>query len=179
MPPLPNPFVEVDQQLDKIVAALGSEWQFNYGARVAKMENLRHLWEELSDMQKPDDARYLVLWDSEEPRGDWEVRDRTHRVDRKFSVVVVRGKGYRTPEGTVVPFSKVCTNVRDRVRTMLDISEEFPVVYGGMRPLPNIFPGREANTFADAKIIEFSTANDIPAVVLEQPGQSDLETEPV
>ena len=58
--------------------------------------------------------------------------------------------------------------VRDLLRCILNLSDEEQVPsldYRRTFPLPSVMPQNMANVFNDATVIEFSTANDIPAVL--------------
>lgn len=128
------------------------------------MANMKHLWEHLYVVQ--DRPRFLIVWNGEELRGSVDYRDTDNRVDRRFAVVAVRGQGFADPAsgGKELPFVDVMEDVRDLVRSLTGISEEFPASYLGCKPLPNILPDKIQNAFADAYMAEFGTANDIPAI---------------
>lgn len=134
------------------------------------MANQRHLWEEIYVVS--DSPRILICYMGENARGEYEggQRTRMHRVDRKWTVVVMRGHGFKnllTGEGltgTQEDFYDSVETVRDGCRVMNNISEEFPVNYRSITPLPNVGPTQTANVFMDAYAIEFTTANDIPEI---------------
>lgn len=148
------------------------------GGTVKIVENERHLWEEVMNNGIVDEnPRILILWTGEIARGEYAGGDRTnmHRVDRQWMVVIMRGHGFKnlstessgqpgTP-GYIEAFSDSCETIRDGIRVLKGISEEFPVDYKSIRPLPNIGPSQTANVFLDCKAIEFATAADIPAVI--------------
>lgn len=153
-----------------------SEWAEPLGGKVKIMANMRHLWEEIYQaigVNNP--PRVLVALVRERVRGGEDRRKMT-RVDRTWYVVVMRGHGFRNKmakddgDGGTDDFYTRCEEVRDRIRVLLSISEEFPVEYIGMEPLPGAAgASNAANVFLDAYRIEFSTANDIGTVLKTNP----------
>jgi hypothetical protein len=88
----------------------------------------------------------------------------------------MRGHGFenrmaKTSNTQTDDFYSACEELRDRIRVMLDVSEEFPVDYVGMTPLPGVAQPGNANVFLDCYQIEFQTANDLFAVVTTAPGE--------
>lgn len=154
------------------------DWAKARGGLVKIMENESHLWEEMYNPQVATTApRILILNQGETARGEYAGGDRTdlHRVDRQWLVVVMRGHGFKNltavgigqpnTAGSVEAFSDSWETIRDGIRVMSNISEEFPVDYKGTRPLPNIAKSDTANIFLDCRAIEFSTAADIPRIL--------------
>lgn len=157
----------IAQQLETWVTANGGE--------VKIMANTRHLWEEVYKRALDDKAAVLICFNRERSRGSEQLRNNLHRVDRNWLVVVMRGHGFenrmaKTDAGMLDDFYTACEEIRDKIRVIISISEEFPVDYVGMTPLPGVAQPGNANVFADAYQIEFNTANDIAAVVLDDPG---------
>ena len=154
-------------------------WTADRGADVKVMANERHVWEEVATASGEDRPRILIVYTGEQARGSFQHQDDLHRVDRQWRVIIIRGHGFSNQltdgasDQTLVPdaeaYYDALESLRDAIRVALDISEEFPVNYRSMRPLPNVAPGQGANVFMDAMLIEFSTANDIPQVWLEEP----------
>lgn len=139
------------------------------GGTVKVLANMRHLWEEI--FQLDERPRILICYTGESSRGEYAGGNRTatHRVDRSWQVVVMRGHGFKNllPGGDVdgvEDFYDSVETVRDGCRVLLTISEEFPVNYKSIRPLPSAAPSVTANVFMDAFVIEFDTANDIPFI---------------
>ena len=173
--PLATP-ITISQQSTAIKARL-DEWAGPRGGRVQIMANQRHLWEQLADLPNAlnMEPRLMVLYAGE----SLLLPDQPdcHRVDRSWQVVVVRGRGFNDLKdpmsgGGFEPFTDSLETVRDLIRTMTGISDwEFvpSVLYKGMKPLPSVLKTQEANAFMDATVIEFNTANDIAAVVEEDP----------
>ena len=54
--------------------------------------------------------------------------------------------------------------LRDTIRAMTGLSEEFPVNYRGWKNLPAVARPGTANVFTAGATLEFSTANDIGQV---------------
>jgi len=173
--------VTISQQASALKLTLEG-WAHPKGGRVAVMANQRHLWEELTDLSQAvasQSPRIMVLCAGADMRLPGEPD--CHREDRRWQIVLVKGRGfYKDPMSgfTAEPFTDSIEAIRDLIRTMIGISdeEEVPSVrYQGWKPLPSILPTREANAFADAVVLEFMTANDIPQVILQAPGTEGLE----
>lgn len=139
------------------------------GGHVKVVANMRHLWEEI--YQVSDSPRILICYTGENARGEYAGGQRTnlHRVDRQWTVVVIRGHGFndinpaRTQE--IEDFYDSVETVRDGIRVLADyLSAEDFVDYKTIRPLPGIAPTQTANVFMDAYAIEFATAADIPEI---------------
>ncbi len=148
------------------------------GGYVKIMANMSHLWEELYNKGLVNSQpRILILCTGETARGEYAGGERTalHRVDRNWNVVVMRGHGFKNQVAGGAPmtnppptdpeaFYDDLETIRDGCRVLVGISEEYPVNYKGIRPLPNVGPTPAANVFLDASVIEFDTAADIPAL---------------
>lgn len=139
------------------------------GGTVKILANMRHLWEEI--FMQDDTPRILICYTGETSRGEYEGGNRTnlHRVDRSWQVVIMRGHGFDNllPGGEVngqEDFYDSIEIIREGIRCMTNTSEEFPVNYRSIRPLPNAAPTQTANIFMDAFVIEFTTANDICSI---------------
>lgn len=139
------------------------------GGKVKILANMRHLWEEI--FMQDDSPRILICYTGETARGEYEGGSRTamRRVDRSWQVTIMRGHGFDNllPGGEVAgkeDFYDSVEIVRDGLRCMVNISEEFPVNYRSTRPLPNAAPTQTANIFMDAYVVEFTTANDISRI---------------
>lgn len=136
------------------------------GGKVKILANMRHLWEEI--FQQDDAPRVLICYNGETARGEYDggIKTNMRRVDRSWQVVVMRGHGFDNllPGGErsgKEDFYDSVETVRDGIRALQTISEEFPVNYRSIRPMPNAAPTQTANIFMDAFVIEFNTANDI------------------
>lgn len=159
------------------------EWAQPKGGVVRVMANQRHLWEELTTLPTDEAApRVLILFAGEVVRGGVE-RFSINRVDRTWQIIVVRGRGFvevigkdSLSGGTLQPFHDSVEELRQVVRQMLNLSEEFPIEYSGVKPLPSIMSTPQAGAFLDAELLEFTTANDIPAILKQKPG-TDVDTD--
>lgn len=167
----------ISDQANTIAAHL-DDWVTANGGEVKIMANTRHLWEEVYKRSLDDMAAVLVCFNRERSRGSEQLRNNMHRVDRNWLVVVMRGHGFenrmaKTSNTQTDDFYTACEELRDIIRVMLDVSEEFPVDYIGMTPLPGVAQPGNANVFLDSLQIEFQTANDLAGVVLVAPGQDE------
>ncbi len=139
------------------------------GGTVKVLANMRHLWEEIFLLA--DNPRILICYTGETARGEYAGGQRTnlHRVDRSWQVVIMRGHGFSNlltgQDAGKEDFYDSVETVRDGIRVLKSISQEFPVDYKSIRPLPSAAPSQTANVFMDAFVIEFQTANDIPAIM--------------
>ena len=135
------------------------------------VSNLQMLWAQVS--MANDRPRILICYNGQKIRGDFSVAASNHRVDRQWIVAVTRGKGWSANRGDSVyktvgnndPFLDVVSEVTTLIRCMIGISGEFPVDYKGDSPMSS------GNKALDSYAIEFSTANDEPAILLTNPNQ--------
>lgn len=145
-------------------------WAEVRGGQVSVIANPRHLWEEFaSHVLAGAKPRILLMFTGETPRATAGAAYRTWRVDRMWTVVVIRGHGFlnaltHAVEDQPEAFYAALEDLRDTLRVVGDLSLERPIWYRGIRSLPNLGQGNAANIFLDAFTLEFSTANDIPAV---------------
>ena len=172
---LPAPISITDQA--NMIGQYLDEWAQPLGGSAQIAANMRHLWENILDHAKKEERAPLIIicFNGEKSRGAFAQANTMHRVDRDWCVVVMRGHGFKNKiaksDDTSDDFYTACETIRDRCRVLMSISEEFPVDYKAMRPLPGIAVPGAANVFIDAYEISFSTANDLYAVVNEAPGQ--------
>lgn len=154
-----------------------ADWLYNQfakqrGGEVKIMANMQHLWEEVYEA-KDNKPRVLVVYGGEQARGGFSQSNTLHRVDRQWTVVILRGHGWRNllnnpdavSELQEENFYDSVETLRDKIRVLTSISEEFPIDYKSCRPmvgLPGV--GNSGNVFADGYTIEFSTASDIPGI---------------
>ena len=136
------------------------------GGETMVMESMWHLWEFI--LNAYDKPTVLICCTGETPRGSFGEQDQWHRVDRQWTVVLLRGHGFTSLEWTEKgpPARKESLNLsiealRDTVRVMTGISEEFPVNYKGWSNLPAVARPGTANVFTAGALLTFSTANEI------------------
>lgn len=146
-----------------------AQWAEPMRGRVKVVPNLRHLWEEIYGADETPTS--IVCYMGETNRGT--PGNDTHRVDRQWMVVFIRGRGldHSVAETSIGPnggeansFLDDVETVRDRIRVILSISDEFPVLFKSIKPMPNLAPSPSSNAYLDAYALEFTTANDIPAI---------------
>lgn len=170
----------ISAQAETIKAYL-ENYTEEHGGEVHVMQNPRHLWEYVFGVSSGSGIsantaapQILVCYMGETSRGGFNQANTLHRVDRQWAVTVLMGHGFKrgiseATRNAVVPFLDVMETLRDGLRVMLNISEEFPVDYKGIQPLPAVGPNPQTNVFIDGYVINFSTANDIPAVETTNP----------
>ena len=156
--------ISISQQAQQIVTVLQGYAQAAGGV-ADLVPNLKMLWFQADQSsQKP---RILLCYNGEQSRGDFSVANRLHRVDRQWIVAVTRGTGWNSNRGdsfyktvgNADPLSDIIEEVRELLRCMIGISEEFPIDFKRISPMNAV------NKALDAYAIEFSTANDIPAIL--------------
>lgn len=165
--PLDAP-IKISQQAKNLQAVL-QQYAAQRGGMAVVASNLKELWEQASISN--DQPRILICYDGEVARGDFASRSALNRVDRSWKVAVIRGRGFSSERGDSLiygvvnapPFYDVVEDVRDQIRSILNISEEFPVEFMAIRPLS------QGTMILDAYTIEFTTANDIPAILIDEP----------
>jgi hypothetical protein len=167
--PLPQP-ASISGQAGQILAQL-LPFAESAGGAAEVVSNLQMLWKQAAmDTQKP---RILICYNGESIRGEFATAAINHRVDRQWIVAVTRGRGWTAQRGSSLfqavgnadAFYDVVEQVRDLIRRMLGISEEFPVDFKRISPMSS------QNKALDSYAIEFSTASDIPAITYTNPDQ--------
>lgn len=166
--PLDAP-ITISQQSRNLQAVLG-DWAVQNGGQAEVVSDLKNFWMQAG--VNNDIPRILIVYMGEDARGDFRSRSALDRVDRRWTVGVFRGRGFSARRGdsltttvvNAVPFYNVVESVRDLIRSILNISEEFPVEFMSIKPAPNY-----GNMVMDGYLIEFVTANDIPAILLDKP----------
>lgn len=178
--PRRNTALTIRQEAEQVASYVYSEYAMAKGGVVEVMQSVAHLWEKIYEV-KDLEPRIYVVFAGEQARGGFDKAATLHRTDRQWLVVVMRGHGFYNlmPAPGMVPvveggvanppigfefFTDSMETIRDLVRGMTSISEEFPVDYKSMKPLQNVGPGRVGSVFLDAYVIEYSTAHDLPQV---------------
>lgn len=118
--------------------------------------------------QKPGVVMAFV---GDEARGSFELAAATHRGDFTFNVVLVRGRGLTSQRGdslvTTVqnadPFYNLMESLRDKIRSITNISQEQFVDYKNTKSAVDI--AESYGNRVDSYVIEFSVAQDYPQLV--------------
>lgn len=152
------------------------QWMTPYKGSVEVMANLRHLYEAVFGMGVNNAPKALICYNGETARGGFDERNTLDRVDREWVVVLLRGHGFRNAmsrqePGQEIAFYDAVEQLREIIRRVTSISEEFPIDFKSIRPLPGVAQPNAANVFLDGYAIEFTTANDIPKITKVAPGQ--------
>jgi hypothetical protein len=168
------PELSISGEANRVKVVL-EDWGSGEGWTVKIMANLAHLWEELKVTS--DKGRILIVYQGEEPRGSFADSDELHRVDRNWTLAIVRGHGKNSmmsdDVGNAVAFYDAVEGIREAVRCAA-LSQEFPVHYKGMTPMSNIAPTQQASTYMDGMLMEYSTSHDLPAIGIQSPNQPTL-----
>lgn len=158
------------------IGAWLDEWVAPREGKTKVLANIRHLYEEVYGMATDQAPRVLICFMGADARGGFNERNTLDREDRQWSVVVLRGHGFKHPgvseptNGLPTAFYDDVEEIRGLCRRLTGISSE-PIDYKGIRPLPGVAQPGTANIFLDGYSIEFSTATDIPAITATAPGQ--------
>ena len=152
------------------------------GGLVKILENEAHLWQEIVNPSPINETpRIFIICSGEVARGEYDGQNRTNleRVERKWQVIVGRGHGFKTltaenvgqpgTPGYYESFDDTIETVRDGIRILSNVTVDPIVNYKGWRPLANIGPSPAANVFLDFRVVEFTTAADIPSVASMTP----------
>lgn len=159
----------IDQQAEILATHLDERYAGQRGGSVKVAESMWHLWEDL--LSASNEPRIVVVCTGETPRGSFAEQDMWATVDRQWSVAIVRGHGFRNlepgeegdPPG-VETLNSGIEAVREFVREVNTVSEEFPINYKGWEPLPAVARPGTANVFTAGAVLRFSTCNFIPAM---------------
>lgn len=170
-PLTPAPVTGTDQ-ITKMAIWIDTQFCQPRGGKTEAIESMPHLWEKI--LECGDEPTVLIVQTGEKQRAyrSLQEADRIGRVDRKWTVAIVRGRGFQmlmpNEDGSLYGNKELLVAsieaLRDCVRVLANISEEFPLHYDGWDPLPPIARPANANIFVAGAILTFSTANDLPGV---------------
>lgn len=144
-------------------------WASQMGGEAIIVPTLAKLWDpQFISQTKP---RILIAYNGENIRSRYGVPDNATaalgRVDRHWVVAVTRGRswarrvgdGLSTTVQNAVPLYDVIEELRDLLRAMTQISDELPVDFEAIRPMPSMQTGQ---LYLDAFLVEFSTGVQLP-----------------
>lgn len=160
-----------DDMAKLIAAFVDNEYSQPRGGKTHVMESMWHLWEHL--LAAADEPTVCVCCTGESPRGSFAEQDELHRVDRSFTVVVIRGHGFRNlmtgedgaPPNSVETMTQSIEGVRDCVRRLVGLTADWHVNYKGWKNLPAVARPGTANVFTAGGALDFTFAVDIPEIV--------------
>lgn len=167
----------IDTQARGLAFILERDFAGPRGGVVKVMESMYHLWEEV--ISTDDTPRVLICCTGEQLRGPFEEQDLTCRVDRHWTIVLLRGHGLRNLEpgadggpATFETLNQSIEFLRDTVRAVNGFSAEHPVNYQGWSAIPathragmTSYTSGRMNIFIAGAVLEFRSANDIPRVL--------------
>jgi hypothetical protein len=139
-----------------------------------QMESLQHLWQYI--IEADDAPTVLACQTGEKSRvyGSKQNSDRSPTVDRDFTVAILRGHGFttlmQTDKGVPARKEMLVASIaalRDTVRSLTGISEEWPLHYMGWDALGPIARPQSANVFVAGALIKFSTCNRLGEVAYD------------
>lgn len=143
-------------------------WAQDKAGTCVIVHSLTELWEQAAQSsQKP---ILYVCYAGETPWGEYNTRALTGRVKRNWIVVLKFGRGLTVNRGDTLnkgsqnaaPFYDWVDEVRDQIRSMLGISEDYGIDFNGIEPM------KLAGQLLDAYQISFSTQNDLPKITLTE-----------
>ena len=152
----------ISAQLRSIQSDLGDVDSVG-GGGVFIASDIVNMWEQAYNASNK--LRVILCCTGEEIRGDFTIAAYCHRVDRQFVALVTRGRSFTPDRGAgltetiqnAAPLFDMVEVVRDKIRSMLDNSEELPVDYKGFHSVPP-----ETGLVIDAYQINFSLVADLP-----------------
>ena len=159
----------ISDELEAIRSALYN-WANPIGGDVSIVSNFKELWRQAAmSSQKP---RVLIAFTGKKMRGNPNIAALLGRSDRSFSVAITRGRGFSANRGDSLvkkvgnadPFLddvEAAENVIRNLPVLPDpagISAEYPINFKGSKAM------QLGNLVIDGYMIEFTTANDEPAL---------------
>jgi hypothetical protein len=155
-----NPQQQITAQLQQISDEIYEAFA-NIGVvsgNVAVVSNLLDLWNQ--SQQNSQSPMAFVCYMGETPwSGGGNVAAITHRVRREWVIRVKQGRGYTSNRGkTVLQFVDIVELVRDTIRAMFGVSEDYGVDFSGIKPV------RLGDQVIDCYDVAFSTMNDLPPI---------------
>lgn len=163
--------ITISQQANFLQLALDA-YANPLGGEAKVVSNLKDYWSQAKlSSQKP---TILVCYQGDVARGPFEQANAWVRVDRQWSVAVIRGRGFtsnrgdtlNSSQGGQIPFYDVVEQVRELLRSLLGISEELPTI-----DFKSIKPMSMGSDPLDGYEIQFSTANDLPMISISNPNK--------
>ena len=154
-----EPQSQISQQLAFIVETLQIYISETLFGAVEIASNVEYLWRQSAqDSQRP---MLYVCYAGETPwSSNANISALTHRVSRDFIIRVKQGRGFASTRGDTVPqFTVIVEKIRDTIRSMLGISEDAGIDYGGIKPV------RLGDKIIDCYDISFSCKNDLPTIL--------------
>ena len=172
-PTTQGPPVTSRAQRSLLCSVIDNQFSQKRGGQTMPMESMWHVWQFI--IAAKDEPTVLVCCTGEKQRsiGSLVESDRMHRVDRQWTAVIIRGHGFRSllteaygaPPGAE-DLSDSIEALRDTVRGIGGVSEEFPLHYIGWETIPAVARPGTANVFTAGAFLTFSSANDVPEVVV-------------
>lgn len=160
----------IKDQLNQIRDTL-DEWgeENGFSGHVFVVSDIVHMWKQLFDSSQY--PKLLIMYNGEQVRGEFGIAAPLARVDRRFMVVVSRGRSMNINPGDALtetnqnspPLFEQVEEVRDICRAMIFDPDwnENPVDYLGVTPFPTENSGR----LIDAYQIEFSIGSQLHLIV--------------
>lgn len=151
----------IADELEFIKSQLAN-WAQQDGGTAFIASDPSHMWK--MAYAAADKPRVIICYMGEDVRGGFQTGAFTHRVDRKYNVVVTRGRGFNAERGDSLtqergnarPLFNLFEEARDIIRSIVGLSQELPIDYLGAH---NFSAGE---IIMDAYVIDFSIAVDLP-----------------
>lgn len=159
--------MEIADQL-KVLLQVLSPWAVQNGGQAFVCSDPSILWD--MAFASSNQLRVLIAYMGEENRAEFPTGAILRRVDRQFTVLITRGRGFSYPRGNTltdtvgnaIPMFQLVEEGRDLIRSILNLSEERPLDFKAVRP------HQMGELIMDAYSIEFSAAVDLP-LITDQP----------
>lgn len=140
-----------------------NDFAIQHGGGAFIASDLSHMWEQA--YAASDKLRIIICYMGEDLRGPFGTAAATQRVDRHFTVLITRGRGFNairgapltTQTGNVEPLFALVEEARDGIRTMRNLTDDadLPVDYRGVKTFSM------GEVAMDCYQIEFSVAADL------------------
>ena len=160
----------ISEQATNIVGVM-QKWLQGVKGDVEVCYDLKQMWEVAS--QTSDKVRVLITYGGEEIRGEFAVAAALGRVDCKWIVALVRGRGFNTTPGLALAtqqqnapaFYDQLDDFRNIIRSLIFDPQfcELPVDFKNVRPI-----AYGNNVPLNGYMVEFTVGTQLPAL-LDQP----------
>lgn len=141
----------------------------NNAGKAVIASSVNDMWTQVANTTER--SSVIMCYAGDEPRGPFELSAATHRGDFTFNVALIRGRGLTSSRGDSLvtnvqnarPYYDVLEELRDKIRSITNISVEQFVDYKGTAVFGEGLEDYQRRV--DAYLITFSVAQDYPQLV--------------
>ena len=156
---------QISNQLNFIADSISTLIQ-PYGGVCQVVDDENKMWTQA--WQSSQKLIVYVTWGGDKPWGPMALAGVTHRVTREWILGIKRGEGYTAVRGdtfskttAVPPFADMVDIIRNFVRGMIGISEDFGT------DNVNVKKWSQGAMVMSGRLLTFTTQNDLQAVLLQ------------